>query len=383
VTPRAPEALPWRALFAVLALAALAYANSFAGVPQYDDYNVIIDDPAVRSLAAWRAAMPGIRPLLKLSYAFNNSWGGLAGFHSLNLLLHLFNAALVLLVLRRLLPDLPAAALAGALLFALHPVNTEAVTMLSGRSVSLMSLFFLAGVLAHLGGRTLLSLVGLAAAVATRETALALPAVLTLVGFWQLRATPALPAGRALRSALCATRWHWLLALFALCSVLALPRYRELLAFSFAIRTPLENLLSQGGGVLYLLGQLLRPWALNADPVLPVFAGWNPRWVLVALASALLLGCAVLAALGGLTWQRNTVYHSETAFWSDVLAKSPSRARAWNNLGYALEHEGEGDPRAALLAYERAITLDPADYTPRFNRLALCRRVPEVCDTGR
>ena len=208
MTPRAPEALPWRALFAVLALAALAYANSFAGVPQYDDYNVIIDDPAVRSLAAWRAAMPGIRPLLKLSYAFNNSWGGLAGFHSLNLLLHLFNAALVLLLLRRLLPDVPAAALAGALLFALHPVNTEAVTMLSGRSVSLMSLFFLAGVLAHLGGRTLPSLVGFAAAVATRETALALPAVLTLVGFWQLRATPALPAGRALCSALRATRWH-------------------------------------------------------------------------------------------------------------------------------------------------------------------------------
>ena len=44
----------------------------------------------------------------------------------------------------------------------------------------------------------------------------------------------------------------------------------------------------------------------------------------------------MLAALGGLTWQRNTVYHSETAFWSDVLAKSPSRARAWNNLGLGL-----------------------------------------------
>lgn len=454
MTPRVPEALPWPALFAVLALTTLAYANSFGAVPQYDDYNVIVDEAAVQSLAAWRESMPGIRPLLKLSYALNNSWGALAGWHALNLLLHLLNAALVLALLRRLLPGLPAAALAGALLFALHPVNTEAVTMLSGRSVSLMSLFFLASVLAQLDGRTLLSLLGLAAAVATRETALALPAVLTLVCFWQLREAPGLPAARALGSALRATRWHWLLALLALGSVLALPRYRELLAFSFTIRTPLENLLSQGGGVLYLLGQLLRPWALNADPLLPVFAGWNARWVLVALAwalllgaalaglrrrrwsafalcwllmvlapghsivprldvvnerqlylaavplyalagigwsrlhvraprPALLLGCVVLAALGGLTWQRNAVYHSETAFWSDVVAKSPVQARAWNNLGYALEHEGEGDPRAALLAYERAIALDPTDYTPRFNRLALCRRVPEACDTGR
>ena len=48
MTPRAPEALPWRALFAMLALTTLAYANSFAGVPQYDDYNVIVDEPAAQ-----------------------------------------------------------------------------------------------------------------------------------------------------------------------------------------------------------------------------------------------------------------------------------------------------------------------------------------------
>jgi hypothetical protein len=98
---------------------------------------------------------------------------------------------------------------------------------------------------------------------------------------------------------------------------------------------------------------------------------------------AVLLGCVLLAVLGGLTWQRNFVYHSETAFWSDVVAKSPAQARAWNNLGHALEHEGGGDPRAALKAYERAIGLDPADYTPRFNRQALCGRATDLCNTGR
>ena len=134
--PRAPEPLRWRALPGVLALVALAYANSFAGIPQYDDWNVIVRDPRVQSLSAWLASMPGIRPLLKFSYALNHALGGgVAGFRALNVAVHALNAALVLRVLagsgRRFgLPSTQAAfaALVGAAVFALHPVQTEAVT---------------------------------------------------------------------------------------------------------------------------------------------------------------------------------------------------------------------------------------------------------------
>ena len=98
--------------------------------------------------------MPGIRPFLKFSYALN--WtvhSGPFGFHLFNVLVHVVNTILVYRLLRTLAEgqvELQWAPLIGALLFALHPVQTEAVTYISGRSVSLMALFYLCSVLAWL-----------------------------------------------------------------------------------------------------------------------------------------------------------------------------------------------------------------------------------------
>jgi Flp pilus assembly protein TadD len=93
----------------------------------------------------------------------------------------------------------------------------------------------------------------------------------------------------------------------------------------------------------------------------------------------MVLGWLVLGGLGVATWQRNTVYGSETAFWSDVATKSPRNARAWNNLGYALEREHPARPLSALRAYERALMLDPADFKAYFNRQRLCSREQLRC----
>ena len=95
------------------------------------------------------------RPVVNLTLAVNYAIGGLdvRGFHVGNLLIHLL-AALTLygIVRRTLLSPLlkerfghaaSALALAAALIWSVHPLQTEAVTYLTQRTESLMGLFFL------------------------------------------------------------------------------------------------------------------------------------------------------------------------------------------------------------------------------------------------
>jgi len=286
---------------ALLLVATLAaYANAFHGTFQFDDFFVIVKEPAVQSLSAWWASMPGMRPLLKLSYALNHATGlGLAGFHALNLAIH---AACVLLAWRLLQQWLPAAgydparsdaaALIAALVFALHPAQTEAVTYLSGRSMSLMALFSLAALLlglrsARAGDRWMLaSLLCLAAALAARETAWATVPALAL-----------LAASRGERGAALAARLAPPLVLLGLGALLllALPVYRETLAAALARHAPAALLATQVDAVSYLLTRPLLLLEVNIDPDLPARAALGLPG---ALRAALLL-----AVLGLAAWQ--------------------------------------------------------------------------------
>jgi hypothetical protein len=445
---------PGRGGASVAVAVAAAYANAFAGGFQFDDWNVIVRDPSIQSLAAWWRAMPGIRPLLKLSYAANHASGlGLAGFHAVNVALHAVNALLALALLRRLEARAapPGAApgpapLAAALLFALHPAQTEAVTYLSGRSTSLAAAFVLASALAHLAGRDgaaprvarLASPLLLAASLATKELAIALPAALVALEL----ADPRRPA--SLRAALRATAGHWVvlaaaLALYARSSV-----YGRLASASLALRGPGENALTHLRGLAWLAGQALRPDLLDADPVIPAATRldaasaaaaillaaalvggiallrrrpveaaallWTLLWLplsglvlprpepandrqlyLALLGAAWLIArgavaladslprlrvaaaagvVALAAALGLATAARNAVYADEVGFWRAVLARSPTNARAENNLGFALASRCRLEEAEA--AFVRAAAAAPDDYVPRVN-LALLR----------
>ena len=293
------------AALAVLLAVGAAYANALVAGFQFDDWDVIVRDPRVQGIAAWWQAMPGMRPLLKLGYALNHAASaGPAGFHAVNVVLHAGNGLLVLWLARALFGRCgypPVAvrwlALGTALVFVLHPVQTEAVTYASGRSVSQATLFALAAIATWVAGRDrgsaflvhAVSPACLVLAVASRETAVVLPLALWL---WAA-ADPTRPfrPGEVLR----ATAVHGAVLVAAGAVLLTLPAYRDLLAASLATRGPLANLLAQADGIAWLAGQIIRLDRLNADPALPVGAGIDAGRVATLAALA---GAAALALAG-------------------------------------------------------------------------------------
>jgi len=71
------------------------------------------------------------------------------------------------------------------------------------------------------------------------------------------------------------------------------------------------------------------------------------RWIAVS---------ALLIAMCAGVWLRNRVWRDEQTLWTDVLAKSPNKARGYLGLGRAVAAE---DPRRARELIERGLALDP------------------------
>lgn len=148
----------------VIVVAGLAaYSNSFDGPFILDDYPSIPDNPTIRQL--WPLgpvlAPPGEartvqgRPVLNLSFAVNWAIGQnqVQGYHLLNLAIHLAAGLTLYGIIRRTLgqprlsarfaPPATGIALAAALIWIVHPLQTESVTYIVQRAESLVGLFYL------------------------------------------------------------------------------------------------------------------------------------------------------------------------------------------------------------------------------------------------
>ncbi|HEY3756875.1 MAG TPA: tetratricopeptide repeat protein [Opitutaceae bacterium] len=135
----------------------LAYGNALHGPFLYDDEGSVLRNPSLQHwLTALRPPAGGWptsgRPVFNLSLALNYALSGLKtdSYHVLSILIHLAAAWLLFGLVRRTLSRIgyeenraTGVSWAVALIWAVHPLLTEAVTYISQRSESLMGLFFL------------------------------------------------------------------------------------------------------------------------------------------------------------------------------------------------------------------------------------------------
>ena len=128
------------------------YANSLGNDFVFDDEFLVPTYSRIRNFSQLLQTMlDSYRPVRNASYAIDFLVWGLRpfGFHLTNVLIHAANAVLVFLLIRRISEKLSTAVVA-ALIFAVHPIQTDSVSYVSGRRDVLFTLFYLAAFYAYL-----------------------------------------------------------------------------------------------------------------------------------------------------------------------------------------------------------------------------------------
>lgn len=324
--------------FALICIAAaIAYAPSFAVPFQFDDEARLLRNIAMREGSLWDAVLwlGNSRLVASLTLALNYRFGGVEpiGYHIANFAVHLlatlgvFVLALTLCRtprLRAAWPPRRALLVAGAagLVFACHPLQTQAVTYIIQRFASMAALFYVWAVVCFLRGR--IRQVGLepgspapcflatgllaVCAVLSKENAVSVPAALLLaewVGFgrprrWRVMAAGGLVALAILAMPIVLKTLTWRTALKSVSASdislsarvidsLFTPRHSML---GEARPGPVTYLLTQATVLPRYLGLVFVPHGLNVDHHVP----FAQRVSAPELAGFALL--AGLAALG-------------------------------------------------------------------------------------
>ncbi|HJZ98458.1 MAG TPA: glycosyltransferase family 39 protein, partial [Candidatus Solibacter sp.] len=224
------------------------------------------------------------RPLSYLTFWLNQQIGGgdPLGYHLFNLALHLGAVMLAWRCLRALLGD--RAGLFAALIFAVHPIQSEAVDYVWARPILLATLLCLASLSAWIDGRRWIAVLCFALALLAKEECAAFPLVLAWIE-WRRSEKPATwiaPVAAMLALALAAgVRVMWALSVTP-----GAP------AGAGAGITPARYLLAQGPVIMRYLQLVVVPYGFTVDPDLRVVP-----WIAMAAWIA-------LVALIVLSWKR-------------------------------------------------------------------------------
>ncbi len=202
------ETRTWILLAAGLVVVVVAvFANSLGNGFVFDDVDLVVRNARIRNLADLGNFIGDTyRPIRTISYAIDYAVWGLnpTGFRVTNLVIHAANAILALGVARLLTGGARMASMCAAVLFAIHPVQSESVAYISGRRDVLFAMFFLVAFLSYVRFREapnrsiaarFLAITGIAFALSllSKEMATSFPLVCVLWDF--ARATEPSTAG--------------------------------------------------------------------------------------------------------------------------------------------------------------------------------------------
>ena len=204
----------------IIILVWICYGTTLNNAWHFDDFPGIIENPNIHmesiSLDSVYHAMfkskggestsKLYRPVSNISLALNWYWGRgrVQGYHLVNIILHILTAISLYSLIRclamtpmlrlRIRNDLlsPQIALLAAAMWAIHPINTQAVTMVIQRMAVLAALFNTLGMLCYLKARQsnlphrrmqwwVLTILCYLAGIGSKENAVMLPAALVLV----------------------------------------------------------------------------------------------------------------------------------------------------------------------------------------------------------
>jgi tetratricopeptide (TPR) repeat protein len=289
----------WQAA-ALALLAVLAYGNSLGSSFHFDDAAIFTDPRILGPGFGWDIfRLEQTRPLTYLTFHWNYLLGGANPllYHWVNLLLHAGNSILLLALARKYVSPFTAGCV--ALLFALHPLQTESVTYVFSRSTLLSTQFALWVIWSYARRKYISSALLFGLSLLAKEETIALPAFLLLLELFERR-RPNMGYFAALAgfAALAAARVFYLIHILP---VVAVGRVRGVSTGSYLLTQP---------RVLWIYLRLtVAPMGLNLDHDERFSTGLLTPWTTLPAILALV---ALLAALAWLAWKK----HSPAALWA-------------------------------------------------------------------
>ena len=413
-------------IWAILALTAAAYASTLGSSFHFDDFAIFADRFVTAPDGWWQAfSVSQTRPLTYFTFWLNFHAGGTApwGYHTVNLALHLGAVAAAWTVFRRMLR--PPEAWFATAFFALHPLQTEAVSYVFARATVLATLLCLLAWRDWLADRRWRAVAWFAAALLAKEECVAFPLFLFVTDWlrdrWQRRS--AAPLGAMLAASVTAGVRLLLVASktagsgvgvhpagkYLLTQPKVIWEYIQLFVLpigqnfdhdvklwsrsDWAGTAALVALVALVGLALWKRSQAV--WWLGALVLLAPTSSFIPladlmfehrlylpmislaagvaEWVTRLKRPAV---AAFVIALAALSFARARVWTDDITLWSDAAAKSPGKVRPKLQLARALAQSDPAHAEALLLDALRLERDNPAAHT-QLGSLWLDQRQPD------